>query len=100
MSDSTDDAPAPEVPVRMATKGLGWSGRESGEGNGEGGRDSAPAPLKPAPRPRPAPPPMGPGTAKPEVERFGDGAIESPFDLSTIEDPLTQIPDDTPVDAG
>ena len=31
MNESTNEAPAPEVPVRMATKGLGWSGRESGD---------------------------------------------------------------------
>ena len=27
MEDKDNEAPAPEVPVRMATKGLGWSGR-------------------------------------------------------------------------
>ena len=109
MEDKDNEAPAPEVPVRMATKGLGWSGRESGdELEGEPLREDTPdgaagprtaVPLKPAPR-KPTPPPMGPGMARPEVERFGDVDIESVFDLAGINDPLTEIPDDLAVDAG
>ena len=95
MDDSTNEAPAPEVPVRMATKGLGWSGRESGEE-----LDGAAAPnLKPAAR-QPSPPPMGPGMARPEVERFGEADTDSVFDLAGINDPLAEIPDDLVVDAG
>ncbi len=95
MDDSTNEAPAPEVPVRMATKGLGWSGRESGDG-----LDGPAAPnLKPATRKPPAPP-MGPGMARPEVERFGEADTDSVFDLAGINDPLTEIPDDLVVDAG
>ena len=95
MDDSTNEAPAPEVPVRMATKGLGWSGRESGEE-----LDGAAAPnLKPAAR-KPSPPPMGPGMARPEVERFGEADTDSVFDLAGINDPLAEIPDDLVVDAG
>ena len=94
MDESTNEAPAPEVPVRMATKGLGWSGRESGDVDGP----AAPT-LKPATR-KPSPPPMGPGMERPEVERFGDADTESVFDLAGINDPLTEIPDDFVVDAG
>ena len=95
MDESTSEAPAPEVPVRMATKGLGWSGRESGDG-----LDGPAAPnLKPATRKPPAPP-MGPGMARPEVERFGEADTDSVFDLAGINDPLTEIPDDLVVDAG
>jgi probable Rubsico expression protein CbbX len=79
----------------MATKGLGWSGRESGD---ELDGPAAPT-LKPATR-KPAPPPMGPGMERPEVERFGDADTESVFDLAGINDPLTEIPDDLVVDAG
>src|SRR3989475_1522603 len=109
MEDKDNEAPAPEVPVRMATKGLGWSGRESGDElerellredppDGAGGPLTT-ASLKPAPR-RPTPPPMGPGMAKPEVERFGEVDLEPVFDLAGINDPLTEIPDDLAVDAG
>src|SRR5262249_15323094 len=55
--------------------------------------------LKPAAR-KPATPPMGPGMAKPEVERFGDVDLDTVLDLTGIDDPLTQIPDDLAVDAG
>jgi probable Rubsico expression protein CbbX len=104
----TNDTPAPEVPVRMATKGVGWSGRETGheledellrEDPPDGAGGALPVgTLKPAPR-KPAAPPLGPGMAKPEVERFGEVDLESAFDLAGIEDPLTEIPDDLPVDA-
>ncbi|HWD71660.1 MAG TPA: AAA family ATPase, partial [Actinomycetota bacterium] len=95
MDESTSEAPAPEVPVRMATKGLGWSGRESGDE-----LDGPTAPnLKPATR-KPAPPPMGPGMERPEVERFGEADADSVFDLAGINDPLAEIPDDLVVDAG
>src|SRR3989442_11310794 len=73
----SDDVPAPEVPVRMATKGLGWSGREG-------------KPVRP--------PPLGPGMEKPEVERFGSVDVDA-LDLSTIGDPMVDIPDDQEVDA-
>ena len=43
---------------------------------------------------------MGPGMARPEVERFGEAATDSVFDLAGINDPLTEIPDDLVVDAG
>jgi probable Rubsico expression protein CbbX len=95
MDESTSEAPAPEVPVRMATKGLGWSGRESGDE-----LDGPAAPnLQPATR-KPSPPPMGPGMERPEVERFGEGDADSVFDLAGINDPLAEIPDDLVVDAG
>jgi len=95
MNDSTNEAPVPEVPVRMATKGLGWSGRESGDE-----LDGPAAPnLKPAAR-KPSAPPMGPGMVRPEVERFGEADTDSVFDLAGIDDPLTEIPDDLVVDAG
>jgi len=95
MDESTNEVPAAEVPVRMATKGLGWSGRESGD---ELDGPAAPT-LKPATR-KPSPPPMGPGMERPEVERFGDADTDSVFDLAGINDPLTEIPDDLVVDAG
>jgi probable Rubsico expression protein CbbX len=95
MDESTNEAPAAEVPVRMATKGLGWSGRESGD---ELDGPAAPT-LKPATR-KPSPPPMGPGMEAPEVERFGDTDADSVFDLAGINDPLVEIPDDLVVDAG
>ena len=95
MDNSTNEAPVPEVPVRMATKGLGWSGRESGDE-----LDGPTAPnLKPATR-KPSPPPMGPGMERPEVERFGEADADSVFDLAGINDPLTEIADDFVVDAG
>jgi probable Rubsico expression protein CbbX len=103
-----NETPAAEVPVRMATKGLGWSGRETGdELEGELLREdhpdgaSGPLPagtLQPAPR-KPSPPPMGPGMERPEVDRFGDADTDSVFDLAGINDPLTEIPDDLVVDA-
>jgi probable Rubsico expression protein CbbX len=109
MEDKDTEAPAPEVPVRMATKGLGWSGRETGdELEGELLREDTPdgagAPLpvgrlQPAQK-KPAGPPMGPGMARPEVERFGEAEVEPVFDLSGVADPLTEIPDDTVVEAG
>jgi probable Rubsico expression protein CbbX len=105
--DHTDNEPAPEVPVRMATKGLGWSGREDAEEFPdrllpEDTPDGAGAPaatevLKPAVK-KPVAPPMGPGMAQPSVQRYGE--VESPFDLSGITDPMTEIPDDFVVDAG
>jgi probable Rubsico expression protein CbbX len=95
MDNSTNEAPVPEVPVRMATKGLGWSGRESGDE-----LDGPEAPnLKPATR-KPSTPPMGPGMERPEVERFGEADADSVFDLAGINDPLAEIPDDLVVDAG
>ena len=95
MDNSTNEAPVPEVPVRMATKGLGWSGRESGDE-----LDGPAAPnLKPATS-KPSPPPMGPGMERPEVERFGEADTDSVFDLAGINDPLAEIPDDLVVDAG
>ena len=98
MDESTNEAPAPEVPVRMATKGLGWSGRESGDELD--GRAAPPTPtLKPASK-KPAAPPMGPGIVRPEVERFGETETDSVFDLAGINDPLAEIPDDFVVDAG
>jgi probable Rubsico expression protein CbbX len=79
----------------MATKGLGWSGRESGdELDGPAASN-----LKPAAR-KPSPPPMGPGMVRPEVERFGEADTDSVFDLAGINDPLAEIPDDLVVDAG
>ncbi len=97
MDDSTNDGPAPEVPVRMATKGLGWSGRESGDELDP--PESAPTPrLKPSTRKPPAPP-MGPGMVRPEFERFGEADTDAVFDLAGINDPLTEIPDDLVVDA-
>src|SRR3981081_1636952 len=97
MNDSTNEAPAPEVPVRMATKGLGWSGRESGD---ESGAPEAPAgTLRPANK-KPSPPPMGPGMVRPEVDRLGEGGTDSLFELDGINDPLAEIPDDLVVDAG
>jgi probable Rubsico expression protein CbbX len=97
MDESTSEAPAPEVPVRMATKGLGWSGRESGD------EADAPAPTTVTPKPatpKPATPPMGPGMVRPQFERYGDTSPEAVFDLAGINDPLTEIPDDFVVDAG
>jgi probable Rubsico expression protein CbbX len=38
--------------------------------------------------------------ARPEVERFGEAEVEPVFDLSGVADPLTEIPDDTVVEAG
>jgi probable Rubsico expression protein CbbX len=95
MDESTNEVPAAEVPVRMATKGLGWSGRESGD---ELDGPAAPT-LKPATR-KLSSPPMGPGMVRPEVERFGEADSDSVFDLAGINDPLTEIPDDLVVDAG
>jgi probable Rubsico expression protein CbbX len=98
MDESTNEAPAPEVPVRMATKGLGWSGRESADE--VDGAEAPPTPtLKPATKKPPAPP-MGPGMVRPEVERFGETETDSVFDLAGINDPLAEIPDDLVVDAG
>ena len=98
MDKSTNEAPAPEVPVRMATKGLGWSGRETADE--VDGAAAPPTPtLKPATK-KPAAPPMGPGMVRPEVERFGETETDSVFDLAGINDPLAEIPDDLVVDAG
>ena len=98
MDESTNEAPAPEVPVRMATKGLGWSGRESADE--VDGAEAPPNPtLKPANK-KPAAPAMGPGMVRPEVERFGEADTDSVFDLAGINDPLAEIPDDVVVDAG
>jgi len=76
----SDNSPAPEVPVRMATKGLGWSGRE-----GDG---------------KPSAPSLGPGMEKPEVERFGSVDVDDALDVDTIGDPMTDVPDDLEVDTG
>ena len=84
----TDDTPSPEVPVRMATKGLGWSGREEAPG---------PAPAPPARKV--APPPMGPGMIKPEFERFGSVDVDDALDVASLGDPMVDIPDDQEVDA-
>jgi probable Rubsico expression protein CbbX len=81
----------------MATKGLGWSGRESGD---ESGAPEAPAGTLRAANKKPSAPPMGPGMVRPEVERFGEAGTDSVFDLDGINDPLTEIPDDLVVDAG
>jgi len=92
MSDQTPDkmnqtpdkeeTPAPEVPVRMPTKGLGWSGRE------DGGNEK-----------HIEPPSMGTGMIKPEGigERFGMADAHDKF--ADLDDPLNQIPDDLEVDA-
>src|SRR6266700_3546122 len=75
----TDETPSPEVPVRMATKGLGWSGREEAR--------------------KVAPPPMGPGMIKPEFERFGSVDVDDALDVDSLGDPMVDIPDDQEVDA-
>lgn len=94
MDDIRDDSPAPEVPARMATKGLGWSGREDGSA-----AEAPPRPGSPGgDGKRVAPPPMGPGMPEPEVDRFGEA--EAVVDLSSISDPMRDIPDDFEVDAG
>ena len=104
----SDNEPAPEVPVRMATKGLGWSGREGnddleGELLREDNPDAAPpvatglAPLKAAVH-KPEPPPMGPGAAAADYTRYGE--VEKVWDLSQISDPMNELPDDLAVDAG
>ena len=91
--DETDanDTPAAEVPVRMATKGLGWSGRETGdelegellrEDHPDGAGGPLPAGKLPPATKKPSPPSMGPGAVRPEVERFGEAEIESAFDLA------------------
>ena len=108
MDETTGEAPAPKVPVRMATKGLGWSGRESHDNlDGQLLREDHPDAVAPVPtspsalRPlarKPPAPPMGPGMASREVERYG--TTETVWDLSGINDPLTEIPDDLEVDAG
>lgn len=87
MRDETE-TPAPEVPPAMATKGLGWSGREDSGSSTD---------LKPDGKRKPEPPPMGTGMPRPEVERFGE--VPPAADLSGIEDPLRDIPDDLEVDA-
>src|SRR2546421_12390355 len=101
MDETTNEAPAPEVPVRMATKGLGWSGRETtDEPEGELLREDPPdgaggalttAPLKPPPR-KPAPPSLRPGMAKPDVERLGEAPLEAGFPLAGLNHPLPAIP--------
>ncbi len=107
-STTNDDAPAPEVPVRMATKGLGWSGRETqddldGELIREDNPDAAapvatgPAQLKAAVK-KPEPPSLGPGAERPEFRGYGE--VDKVWDLSTISDPMTELPDDLAVDAG
>ena len=101
----TDDVPAPEVPVRMATKGHGWSGRETPDDlEGELIREdhpdaAAPLPtgtLKPAVH-KPEPPSLGPGAEKALVTRYGQ--VDQVWDLSQIADPLNDLPDDLTVDA-
>jgi len=103
---TNDDAPAPEVPVRMATKGLGWSGRETaddldGELIREDHPDAAPplptGKLQPALK-KPEPPSLGPGAERPEVRGYGE--VDKVWDLSQIADPMTELPDDLTVDAG
>lgn len=105
---TNDDAPAPEVPVRMATKGYGWSGRETqddleGELIREDNPDAAAPvttgtePLKAAAK-KPAPPSLGPGAERPEFRGYGE--VDKVWDLSTISDPMTELPDDLTVDAG
>src|SRR2546427_10316195 len=99
MEDKDNEAPAPEVPVRMATKGLGWSGRETGdelegellrEDHPDGAGGPLPAgTLQPATR-KPSPPPMGPGAVRPDVHRFREAEIESVFDLAGLHDPLAE----------
>lgn len=77
-----DEAPAPEVPTSMPTKGLGWSGRENS------GRTGAAEP-----------PSMGTGAYVPpeQAERFGAGGENGQF--ADVENPLVEIPDDFAVDA-
>ncbi len=76
------DKPAPEVPTRMATKGLGWSGRE----NSPKGKEITP-------------PSQGTGAYRPPEadERFG--VDTPPEEFAELEDPLNEIPDDLEVDA-
>ncbi len=76
-----DRTPAPEVPPAMATKGVGWSGREGGQEK------------------EIAPPPMGTGAYRsPEADqRFGAQKPEGEF--SDLEDPMREVPDDHIVDA-
>jgi probable Rubsico expression protein CbbX len=107
MDETTnDDAPAPEVPVAMATKGLGWSGREAPEDlDGELLREDNPDAVPPLPISKlppavkkPEAPSLGPGAANPSVTRYGE--IEQVWDLSHINDPMAELPDDLEVDAG
>jgi probable Rubsico expression protein CbbX len=83
MDEARSDTPAPEVPPPMATKGLGWSGREGSSGSSDG---------------KPKRPPMGPGApAREGAEMYGSLEVDERF--AEIEDPLAEIPDETPVDA-
>ncbi|GAC1365083.1 MAG: hypothetical protein NVSMB32_08290 [Actinomycetota bacterium] len=103
--DERQDTPAPEIPMAFVTKGLGWSGREDGKQPIEDSpdlhlTDHTPAPAgtaSAAKRPVPTPP-MGPGAVKPEFERYGAVEVDQAFDLSTIANPFTDIPDDYIVD--
>jgi probable Rubsico expression protein CbbX len=106
MSDSDDRTPAPEVPMAFVTKGLGWSGREEGKQPIEDSPDAhlvAPkAEAKPAAKPaaKPTPrPPMGPGMERAAVERYGEVEPDDALELTGIENPLVDIPDDFVVDA-
>ncbi len=65
-----------EVPPAVATKGLGWSGRET--------------PVEP--------PPAGPGMREDVSRRFGRAEADPRF--RDLADPLREIPDDLEVDAG
>ena len=104
MSDTTDDTPAPEVPMAFVTKGLGWSGREDGKQPVEDTPDadliSQPKAGSNAAGKRPVPaPPMGPGMERPEVQRYGQVEPDEALDVSSMADPLAEIPDDHVVDA-
>ena len=71
MTEAAPTGAGAEVPPAMATKGLGWSGREG----------------------RPSPPPAGPGI------RGRPGPEEPDERFRDLADPLRDIPDDLPVDA-
>ena len=82
MENGSPESLAPEVPPAMPTKGLGWSGREAGPSSGDGG---------------PEPPPMGLGMAPREGAALY-GSLDADERFSEVEDPLNEIPDDTPVE--
>jgi probable Rubsico expression protein CbbX len=77
-----DRTPAPEVPPAMATKGLGWSGREDGKEQKEI-----------------TPPPMGTGAYRSPEEEARFGAQKPEGEFGELEDPMRDVPDDHVVDA-
>lgn len=84
MDESSTKAPAPEVPPAMATKGVGWSGREAGPSPGGARPSQAPS--------------LGTGMVPREgSELYGRWQVDERF--KDLRDPLTEIPDDTPVDS-